>query len=181
MHANELRCRAELLEHPVFLLAKGWQLAWSIAAAQYAEYNLTPQQMGVLHCVAHNEGVMQGDLAEAMVIDGATMTGLVSRLERGGFLIRRRAETDRRLVQLYLSDAGRQLLTVLEAGTEQVVERFEERLGTEGTEQLCELLRQFLGWQLGEQPSNGATPCAAVPSEAADVPAAAPAATLRPA
>lgn len=139
------------MQNPGFLLAKGWQLAWNIVADQYQDTSLTPQQIALLHCLFHTEGITQRDLAEAMVIDAATMTGLVTRLERLELIRRERDQTDRRLVKLFLGDQGRDLVATFKQRGVLVEARFQERLGTEGVEQLCQLLRAFLGWNQADQ------------------------------
>jgi DNA-binding MarR family transcriptional regulator len=48
------------------------------------------------------------DLAEACFVSPATITGVVDTLERDGLVERRRADTDRRVVRLALTDAGRE-------------------------------------------------------------------------
>lgn len=49
-------------------------------------------------------------LRKGMGVNAATMSGLVDRLVRRGFLERQRIEADRRVVQLRLTEAGRQAL-----------------------------------------------------------------------
>lgn len=149
-HANDLRCRADLLQDPGFLLAKGWQLAWNLAAGELADLNLTPQQVGLLICLSHSEGITQRDLAEAMVIDGATMTGLVTRLERSDLICRERDTADRRLMRLQLTDEGRTVVAHLVERIALVEARFHERLGESGVAELCRLLCLFLGWNRPE-------------------------------
>ncbi|HYE77204.1 MAG TPA: MarR family transcriptional regulator [bacterium] len=167
-HANELRCRSELIHQPGFLLAKGWQLAWGIASAQFEDLDLTPQQLGILHCVARLGTVTQRDLSEAMVIDGATLTGLVSRLERMELISRHREEEDRRLVTLALTPHGAELMAVVHERSALINATFQERLGSDGVAQLCDLLRRFLGWE-----GVAATATAAAPPQPAEVPSAA--------
>lgn len=47
------------------------------------------------------------DLADACFVSPATITGVVDTLEREGLVVRRRADADRRVVRLALTDAGR--------------------------------------------------------------------------
>lgn len=149
-HANELRCRADLMQHPGFLLAKGWQLAWNIVADHYQDIDLTPQQIALLHCLGCAGEISQRDLAEAMVIDAATMTGLVTRLEKMALICRTRDAADRRLVKLTLTGSGVELLQIFQERGPLVEARFQERLGDAGVAELCRLLRAFLGWTLAE-------------------------------
>jgi DNA-binding MarR family transcriptional regulator len=49
-------------------------------------------------------------LAEALDVSQASATGIVDRMEQRGLVERRRAEDDRRIVRVYLTDEGRNLL-----------------------------------------------------------------------
>jgi len=138
------------MQHPGFLLAKGWQLAWNIVADHYQDIDLTPQQIALLHCLGCAGEISQRDLAEALVIDAATMTGLVTRLEKMALICRTRHDADRRLVKLTLTETGEDLLQIFRERGPLVEARFQERLGDAGVAELCRLLRAFLGWTLAE-------------------------------
>ncbi|MCG3152869.1 MAG: hypothetical protein GEEBNDBF_02174 [bacterium] len=138
------------MQHPGFLLAKGWQLAWNIVSDHYQDIDLTPQQIALLHCLGCAGEISQRDLAEAMVIDAATMTGLVTRLEKMALICRTRDAADRRLVKLTLTGSGEELLQIFQERGPLVEARFQERLGDTGVAELCRLLREFLGWTLAE-------------------------------
>jgi DNA-binding MarR family transcriptional regulator len=71
---------------------------------------VSPGRIGMLMLVQSNPGVTQGRLAEAMGLDRSTMVGLVDALEARGLLERRRGE-DRRTNRLWLTRAGRAMLT----------------------------------------------------------------------
>ena len=47
-----------------------------------------------------------GQVAEALVLSAATVTGILDRLERRGLVVRRRGERDRRRVRVSLSEEG---------------------------------------------------------------------------
>jgi DNA-binding MarR family transcriptional regulator len=51
-----------------------------------------------------------GDIAKAISLSQATVTGIVERLEKKGLLIRKRDSIDRRRVLTVLTQEGRQLL-----------------------------------------------------------------------
>ena len=55
----------------------------------------------------HADDLPLRELADACFVSPATMTGVVDTLEREGLVERRRADTDRRVVRLALTDAGR--------------------------------------------------------------------------
>ena len=77
---------------------------------------LTPLQAMVLLLVAQGD-LTVGALSENTNMGQANASTLCKKLERGGYLIRTRSEKDERIVNLSLTDTGRQAL-----------ERVEERI-----------------------------------------------------
>jgi DNA-binding MarR family transcriptional regulator len=51
----------------------------------------------------HNDGMSQGDLARSMHISPASVTNMLQRMERDGWIERRRDEADQRVVRVYLT------------------------------------------------------------------------------
>ena len=86
-------------------------------------------------------------VAEAVQLSAATVSRILDRLEKGGFVLRERRSTDRRKVCLSLTDAGRQRLDDLPTPLhEQFLARLEtldpvERLGLQkALERIVELM-----------------------------------------
>lgn len=80
-----------------------------------------PPLLMILHDA---DGLVQGELAARLQIAPATLTKMLQRMERAGFLLRRVDAVDQRVMRVYLTDAGRAvrtemvaLLDVLEAET----------------------------------------------------------------
>ena len=65
--------------------------------------------------MVEQDGQSLSGLGAKALFDGPTMTGIVDRLEAGGLVSRRRDSADRRVINLYLSPAGRDLMTKLPA------------------------------------------------------------------
>ncbi len=51
----------------------------------------------------HNDGMSQRDLARSMYISPASVTNMLQRMERDGWIERKRDETDQRVVRVYLT------------------------------------------------------------------------------
>lgn len=67
-------------------------------------------QLWVLAELARNPGLRVVDLAQVMSLHLSTMSNLLDKLEKKGFLARSRDPADQRVVRVHLSDAGRGLL-----------------------------------------------------------------------
>lgn len=76
-------------------------------------YFVTPPQWGVLSLLQEQDGQTIGALSQKRAIDAPTMTGIVKRLEQNGLVERIHGREDRRLVKVYLTDEGRDVMRFL--------------------------------------------------------------------
>ncbi len=74
---------------------------------------LTQTQWQTLAHLARREGINQATLADLMEIQPITLARLIDRLEETGFVERRPDPTDRRAVQLYLTEAAAPLIDTM--------------------------------------------------------------------
>jgi DNA-binding MarR family transcriptional regulator len=74
------------------------------------KYRMTGQQVGALMVVARYPDISIGELGERMYLHISTCSGIVDRLERKGYLTRRRGAEDRRVVRLSLTPRGRGMI-----------------------------------------------------------------------
>src|SRR5947209_6706571 len=76
-------------------------------------YVVTPPQFGVLALLQEIDGVTIGSISQRRRIDAPTVTGIVKRLEQSGLVERRHDEVDRRVVKVYLTAEGRDIMRFL--------------------------------------------------------------------
>ena len=80
---------------------------------QYGPYlkklNLTYTQYIVMMVLWEREEVSSRELSECLHLDYGTLTPVLKRLDRAGYLTRTRAAEDERLLRLTLTSAGRDL------------------------------------------------------------------------
>lgn len=76
----------------------------------FEEFGLTGPQLAVLQEADRLVSASATALARAVHLSSATVTGILDRLERGGFLQRVRSEVDRRAITIHVTDAGRRVL-----------------------------------------------------------------------
>ncbi|MFB5676366.1 MarR family winged helix-turn-helix transcriptional regulator [Paenibacillus terreus] len=74
-----------------------------------AEYDVTPEQYAILNELSKADSISQKKLAEILVRDQTTVGKIVDKLMRKELVTRTVDPEDRRAVQLYLTDKGRQL------------------------------------------------------------------------
>jgi DNA-binding MarR family transcriptional regulator len=94
----------ETLNH---LMAQVSHLHHARAHQLFDALGLYRGQPPVLEALAEREGLTHGELAERLEITPATVTKMLQRMERAGFLVRRPDPDDLRVSRVYLTDAGR--------------------------------------------------------------------------
>jgi DNA-binding MarR family transcriptional regulator len=72
-------------------------------------YNLSVMQLLCLECLYENDRLSMSDIAENIMVNVSTVTGIVDRLEKKGFLERCRESGDRRVITIALTEKGRNL------------------------------------------------------------------------
>ncbi|HTX71417.1 MAG TPA: MarR family transcriptional regulator [Rectinemataceae bacterium] len=75
-------------------------------ATELASTGLTMPQITAIRLIAHGGEVSVSELCSQMNASPATVVGIIDRLEEGGIVVRRRDETDRRVVKLSLTSRG---------------------------------------------------------------------------
>jgi MarR family transcriptional regulator, organic hydroperoxide resistance regulator len=96
-----------------WLLNYAGRLATRRTTSKLQAHGITPPQWAVLAQLVEQDGQSLSGLGAKALFDGPTMTGIVDRLEAGGLVSRRRDSSDRRVINLYLSPEGRELMTKL--------------------------------------------------------------------
>lgn len=76
-------------------------------------FGLTGVQLALLRRLAQVDGLVQADLGRRMAIEPATLTGIVQRLERDGWVRRDCDPENRRLQRVWLSDKARATMPAL--------------------------------------------------------------------
>jgi len=97
-------------------------------------------QPRLLHLLWEREGWAHSELAEAMHVEPATVTKMLQRMERHGFVERRADPQDERISRVYLGEAGRKVREKLE----KALQELEQELLSGFTEEEGEQLRRFL-------------------------------------
>jgi len=117
------------------------------AARQFGELlgplGVEPRHVGMLTRLAANEGKAQQVIGELIGLNPTQMVFLVDELEGRGFVERRRNPADRRSHALYLTPAGRDLLSKVQEASRVHQARFGASLSEAEQEQLTGLLRRI--------------------------------------
>ena len=96
-------------------------------------------QPSVLQALWEQEGLMHTELARRLQVQPATITKMLQRMEKAGFVERRPDPDDQRVSRVYLTDAGR----AVRADVQQVWRQLEEEAFAGFTLEERVLLRRF--------------------------------------
>ena len=83
--------------------------------ARLAGIGSTASQQVVLGTLARNDGLSLSEIGKRVFLDKPAITGLADRLEQDGLVKRRRSSQDRRVIKLYLTKKGGDLLQEMDA------------------------------------------------------------------
>ena len=67
---------------------------------------VTLGQAGILFLLQRDDGQTMTELSKALAVKNATLTGLIDRLERSAFVMRRASKNDRRSIRIYITPEG---------------------------------------------------------------------------
>jgi len=72
-------------------------------------FNLTPPQYFVFNALWMGDGISIGELGERVSLDSSTLTGIIDRMERSGYVERQLNPQDRRSVLVFLTTKAREV------------------------------------------------------------------------
>jgi MarR family transcriptional regulator, organic hydroperoxide resistance regulator len=75
-----------------------------------SQYGITGPQLWVLKTVFKNGSLPLGELSQKMYLHPSTISGVVDRLEKKGYVSRDRDDEDRRVVMVQLTPKGKRLV-----------------------------------------------------------------------
>jgi DNA-binding MarR family transcriptional regulator len=107
---------------------------------------LTNNQYNVLRILrgSHPMRLSCGEIAERMIARDPDVTRLVDRLSRRGLVSRSRGRTDRRIVEVGITDKGRELLRTLDPYVNRMPPAMIGHLGADKLKQLKRLLEHLI-------------------------------------
>ena len=130
-----------------FYLGKAYQRVTQSAKQRLAPYGVTPVQYALLKVLWEQDNQSGAELGERLLLDSATMTGLLDRLEQAGLIERKAHATDRRVNQVVLTARGRDLQVPLDREMDQLNQDFLGEFPPEAAKLLRELLTTVAGWR----------------------------------
>jgi len=92
---------------------------------------VTPIQVMLLFFLQKNDGLSLTQISQGLMLENPTITGLVDRLEKSGYVKRSDHPSDRRVYLVYLTEKGNKVadkaLPIVKKLNEQIKEGYSER------------------------------------------------------
>ncbi|MBW4626769.1 MAG: MarR family transcriptional regulator [Brasilonema octagenarum HA4186-MV1] len=107
-------------------------------------FGLTPFHWVVLCCLWEEDGLPTSSIGDKLQQVGGTLTGVLDRMEERGLIRRERDCRDRRIWRIWLTDAGRELETVLPAIAVEIREQAMYGISYAEREQFSQLMNQAI-------------------------------------
>ncbi|WP_433944160.1 MarR family winged helix-turn-helix transcriptional regulator [Paenibacillus sp. SN-8-1] len=107
------------------------------------DYHITPEQWSVLYRIWEKDGQIQKEIGERSGKDKPTTTRIITALEEKGFIRKVSGKNDRRSFFIFITEAGRDVITLTEPIERQVLEEVTEGITAEESRLLLRLLRQI--------------------------------------
>lgn len=113
-----------------FRLSKALRRVSKVYRDEIASYGLTHGQFFLLVAIMEEEGLLPSELADKTSQDRPTITGLLDRLEKDGWIERRPDTRDRRSLRIHLApraiECRKALLTLFEESNQKFLDRFSQ-------------------------------------------------------
>jgi DNA-binding MarR family transcriptional regulator len=106
----------------IFLLAKAYQKAHGNFKNRLHTYGLTPIQHLILEALWEEDGLSAGNVGKKLVLDGATLSGVLDRLASGGWVLKKSDAEDKRVLRVFLSPKSKDLRPKLSEARDQTNE-----------------------------------------------------------
>jgi DNA-binding MarR family transcriptional regulator len=90
----------------IFLLAKAYQKAHGTFKKRLTGYGLTPIQHLILEVLWDEDGLSARTISDRLVLDPATLSGVLERMVSGGWIFKHPDPEDKRILRICLSGKG---------------------------------------------------------------------------
>ncbi|NWL45107.1 homoprotocatechuate degradation operon regulator HpaR [Pseudomonas hunanensis] len=107
------------------------------------EHDLTEQQWRVIRILSQQGELESHQLAQLACILKPSMTGVLSRLERDGLVLRNKSSQDQRRVFVSLTKVGERCYTSMREGMERNYQKIQSQFGEAKLQQLMDLLNEL--------------------------------------
>lgn len=128
----------------VFLLAKAYQKSQNHLKNKLKAFGLTPVQALVLEVLMETDGLTAGDIGKRLILDNATLSGVLERMAEGQWIIKQTDPEDKRVLRIFLSPKADEMRSPLLRERDEANEEILDAFSIEERVVLKRLLKDFL-------------------------------------
>ncbi|HON87731.1 MAG: MarR family transcriptional regulator [Firmicutes bacterium] len=107
------------------------------------DFDITTPQFLALQVLRDEPGITMGELCEKLFLACSTATDLVDRMEKNGYVNRQRDLEDRRVIRLFITEKGEEIIHEVILARRRYVEQILKQLSAEEIEQLATSLEKL--------------------------------------
>ena len=96
-------------KHICFNLGRVMRRVYNYYEKRLTSFGLTVPQYFVFNALWMGDGISIGELVERVFLDSSTLTGIIDRMERSGYVERRDNPDDRRAILIFLTPKAREV------------------------------------------------------------------------
>lgn len=111
--------------------------------SKLTSFNITPVQFYVLSALWDKDELKFKDLACRLDMDGSTLTGLLDRMEKRGFIERREDPEDRRSILVFLTHKAKEIRPKMITIAKDLDEEFREKISEDEFKLFIKILDQL--------------------------------------
>ncbi len=131
-----------------YKLNKSSMLYKRLMAKHLERMNITYAQLMVLRVIDNEPGITAKEILMQMDTDKATLSGVISRLERDNYIYRVQNEKDGRVRNVYVSEGSEKLCQEVNIIEEGCMHELMEGIPTEDAEEFLRVLDMFIANQV---------------------------------
>jgi DNA-binding MarR family transcriptional regulator len=124
-------------------LATTFNVVYHEIKHQIGKDRITVPQFDIITCLGRTRGLPLSELAERLLISGGNVTGIIDRLERDGYVYRKRDDRDRRVVKALLTEKGYEHYKTFLPRYKDIVANINKGLAPQERKELQRLLKKL--------------------------------------
>jgi DNA-binding MarR family transcriptional regulator len=113
---------------------------FELISSELSQYGLTASQLLVLRCLKDGRQKMS-DISRVVGLTNSTVSGIIDRLERSGYVERIRDEEDRRVVWVHVTEDLKQLMKSIPVMQDTYFDSFLEEISPEERQSILKSLQ----------------------------------------
>jgi DNA-binding MarR family transcriptional regulator len=129
----------------VFLLSKAYQKAHAAFKQKLAPYGITPVQHLILAVLAEEDFLSPAEISDRILMDGATLSGVLDRMAEAGLIKKEENPQDRRSLRISLTAKAKKMRADLAGQRKAINEELTAKLSLEEKILLKRLLKEIKG------------------------------------